>query len=186
MAAGKDKEQEQDQTPDQQAESFADMLGGADPIPQRQRVNHRNPPKPKAVMRRRDERDVLSESLTGLPPEEIAEETNETMRYRQPHVPQKTLRDLGRGRIAVQEYIDLHGMTVNEAMTELREFIGYARSRKMRCVRIVTGKGLGSGMSGPKIRPKVLKWLQLADVVQAYCPAPHNDGGSGAIYVLLK
>ena len=168
------------------SELMEETVGKATPVRQKSRHQHRKPPPAKAVMRRSDERAALLESQNDIPPDEIAEETNEVMRYRRPHIPQKTLRDLGRGRIAVQAYIDLHGMTVAEAMTALREFIQYARSRRMACVRIVTGKGLGSGIQGARIRPKVLKWLQQADVVQAYCPAPHNDGGSGALYVLLK
>jgi len=180
-----DKDKQKDKGSGENA-SFGDMLGGADPIRQRKRVNYRKPPAAKAVMRRKDERDALLESQNDIPPDDIADEANETMRYRRPHIPQKTLRDLGRGRIAVQDYIDLHGRTVSEAMEALRDFMAYARSRRMRCVRIITGKGLGSGKDGPKIRPKVLKYLQLNDAVQAYCPAPHHDGGSGALYVLLK
>ena len=176
---------EKDNNPDNN-KSFAELLGDAEPVRQRERVHFRKPPPARAVMRRRDEREALIESQNDIPPDVFAEELNETMRYRRPHIPQKMLRDLGRGRIAVQDYVDLHGRTVTEAMEALRDFINYARSRRMTCVRVITGKGLGSGVEGPKIRPKALKYLQLNDAVQAYCPAPYNDGGSGAIYVLLK
>jgi DNA-nicking Smr family endonuclease len=32
----------------------------------------------------------------------------------------------------------------------------------------------------------VLAWLQQRDEVLAYCQAPANDGGSGAVRVLLR
>jgi len=169
-------------TPDS---DFKGMMGDTTPIKQRARHQHREPPKPKAVMRRRDEREALEESWNDIPPDDIADELNETMTYQRPQVNKKTMRQLRGGKIAIQEYIDLHGMTVDEAMQELRDFIRACTAHQLRCVRIVTGKGLGS-KKGPKIRPKVMRWLQNSDDVMAYAPAPQHDGGSGALYVLLK
>jgi DNA-nicking Smr family endonuclease len=170
---------------DASGDLFRQSMGDTQPIKQRARHVHRAPPKARAVMSRRDERAALEESWAAIPPDDIADELGEQMTYAHPQVPKKNLRELRRGKLAVQEYIDLHGMTVAEAMLELRQFISACSTNRLRCVRIVTGKGLGS-KSGPKIRPKVLKWLQLCDEVLAYAPAPQHDGGSGALYVLLR
>ncbi len=163
---------------------FRQTLGQTTPIKQRARHQHRSPPKPIAVMRRRDERAALEESWNDIPPDDIADELSETMIYQSQRVNKKAFRELRRGKLAIQDYTDLHGMTVTEAMKELRDFIRYASDKNLRCVRIVTGKGLRS-KEGPKIRPKVMKWLQRCEVVLAYAPAPQHDGGSGALYVLL-
>ncbi|MDG1462098.1 MAG: Smr/MutS family protein [Gammaproteobacteria bacterium] len=163
---------------------FRQQMGDTTPIKQRTRHQHRSPPKPIAVMRRRDERAALEESWNDIPPDDIADELSETMVYQAPQLNKKAFRELRRGKLAIQDYIDLHGMTVTEAMNELRDFIRHASNNRLRCVRIVTGKGLRS-KQGPKIRPKVMKWLQHCDVVLGYAPAPQHDGGSGALYVLL-
>ncbi len=179
------KPDNEDANAEDEATLFRNAMGGADPIKHRARHQHRIKPKARAVMRRRDERAALEESWADIPPDEIADELSEHMVYFRPQVTKRNLRDLRRGKLAVQDYIDLHGMTVREAMTELRQFMAYALQNRLRVVRIVTGKGLRS-KTGPKIRPKVLKWLQQCDDVMAYAPAPQHDGGSGAVYVLLR
>jgi len=184
---GRNEEHHEDpsEVDDDTADLFRQSLGDTTPIKQRPRNVHRSPPKARAVMRRRDERAALEESWADIPPDDIADELSEQMTYAHPQVTKKIQRELRRGKLAVQEYIDLHGMTVAEAVLELRQFIAACSKNRLRCVRIVTGKGLGS-KDGPKIRPKVMKWLQLCDEVVAYAPAPQHDGGSGALYVLLR
>jgi DNA-nicking Smr family endonuclease len=53
-------------------------------------------------------------------------------------------------------------------------------------VRIIHGKGYGSNNQGPIIKPLVNKWLQQRNEILAFCSARPNDGGTGAVYVLLK
>ena len=67
---------------------------------------------------------------------------------------------LARGKFAVQDEIDLHGMTVAEARPRLADFIDYAAKSGKRCVRVVHGKGLGSGQAGPVLKPAVNRWLR--------------------------
>ncbi|MFQ5981873.1 MAG: Smr/MutS family protein, partial [Woeseiaceae bacterium] len=59
-------------------------------------------------------------------------------------------------------------------------------NRGHRCVRVVHGKGLGSGERGPVLKRKVDKWLSEWDSVLAFVSARQVDGGTGACYVLLK
>ena len=96
------------------------------------------------------------------------------------------MRKLARGKYAVQAEIDLHGMTVEEARPRLADFIEYnARSGKS-CVRVVHGKGLGSGQRGPVLKSSVNRWLRRWDYVLAFVSTRQVDGGTGAIYVLLS
>jgi len=52
-------------------------------------------------------------------------------------------------------------------------------------VRVVHGKGLGSGDRGPTLKPSVNRWLRKWNYVLAFVSTRQADGGAGAIYVLL-
>ncbi|NND54506.1 MAG: Smr/MutS family protein [Gammaproteobacteria bacterium] len=77
-------------------------------------------------------------------------------------------------------------MTRDEAREHLREFIEYCLDKGFRCVRIVHGKGRGSGPRGPVLKNAVNNWLRKWDPVLAFVSAPDMDGGTGAVYVLLR
>jgi len=51
---------------------------------------------------------------------------------------------------------------------------------------VVHGKGLRSPGREPVLKGKVQRWLAQRDEVLAFCEAPKNQGGSGAVLVLLK
>lgn len=144
-------------------------------------------PKPEAKARftRLDQQEVLRESL--MPPsDEASLSTGDELSFRRPHVPEGILTKLRRGHFAVDAEIDLHGLTAVEARGALREFITEATDRRMTCVRVVHGKGRRSGPRGPVLKNVVNHWLQRSDVVLAFGSARAVDGGSGAIYVLLR
>jgi len=101
-------------------------------------------------------------------------------------VGRRTMRKLARGKYAVQAEIDLHGMTVAEAKPRLADFIDYSVKQGLTCVRIVHGKGLGSGHRGPVLKSAVSRWLRKWESVLAFVSARQVDGGTGAVYVLLQ
>lgn len=101
-------------------------------------------------------------------------------------VQNSVIRKLRRGQYSIGSELDLHGMTSREARLALIEFLSEARKAHQHCVRIIHGKGLRSSNKGPVLKPKVAKWLTQFDNVLAYCTARPTDGGTGAIYVLLK
>lgn len=53
-------------------------------------------------------------------------------------------------------------------------------------MRIVHGKGNGSRHRGPVLKQKLNYWLRQRDEVLAFCSARPVDGGTGAVYVLLR
>lgn len=106
--------------------------------------------------------------------------------YRRAGVQASVLRRLRRGYYRCQAEIDLHGMVVDVARQYLALFLQNAHDRDHRCVRVVHGKGLGSGHRGPVLKTKVAGWLAHRDDVLAYVSARPGDGGTGALYVLLK
>lgn len=144
-------------------------------------------PKPPARARftRADQREVLKESL--LPPtDEALLATGDELAFRRPHIPETVLTKLRRGHYVVDAEIDLHGMTGAEAKAAMREFLTEAIHRRMSCVRIIHGKGRRSGPRGPVLKNVVNQWLQRIDAIQAFGSARQVDGGSGAVYVLLR
>jgi DNA-nicking Smr family endonuclease len=119
-------------------------------------------------------------------PDPAEMETGEELVFRRPSVSRKVMRQLRRGNYAVQEEIDLHGLTADEAHAELHGFIKECSAARMRCIRIVHGKGRGSGPKGPVLKAGVNRWLPQWEEVVAFCSAQPTDGGTGAVYVLLN
>jgi len=141
--------------------------------------------KPKARFRRRDEREVLRESLEA-DAESMEFESGQSLSFFRPSVGRRTFRKLARGSFSVQSEVDLHGLTVAEAKTILADFIEASIDHRYRCVRVIHGKGLGSGDRGPILKGKVDTWLRKWDAVLAFVSARQVDGGTGAVYVLLN
>lgn len=105
--------------------------------------------------------------------------------FHRPGIQETVLRKLRRGRYGLQGEIDLHGLRVEDAKRALREFLADALALNARCVRIIHGKGIRSGPQGPVLRTAVSNLLRASNSVMAYVPARPDDGGTGAMYVLL-
>jgi len=93
---------------------------------------------------------------------------------------------LHEGRFAVQDYIDLHGFTVDEAEALVDRFIHESRLKALRCIRIIHGRGLKSA-AGPVLKSALVGWLsgRFRKNVIAFATARQCDGGLGALYILL-
>ena len=75
---------------------------------------------------------------------------------------------------------------MQQAKLALRAFIDESMDRGIGCVRVIHGKGLGSGPGGPVLKMHVQGWLARWDEVLGFVTARARDGGSGAVYVLLR
>lgn len=142
-------------------------------------------PAPEALFKRADEKAVLKES-PGPVADPSTLETGDELSFRRQGVPETILRKLRRGEYVVEAEIDLHGLIAVETRAVLREFIGNAVRRNLTCVRIIHGKGRRSGPRGPVLKNVVNLWLRQSDPVAAFGSARGVDGGSGAVYVLLR
>jgi DNA-nicking Smr family endonuclease len=162
-------------TPEDEA-MFLEAMGGVKPLESRDRVNVAPPP-PSPVR------------VVELPPEVKLAVEGDSQRYaaRGPGVSHAQISELRGGKVRAEATVDLHGMTVEPAIQQLRRFLVDARRLGRRCVLVVHGKGTHSDHGAP-LRDAVIGQLlgSLSGLVHAFASASPNDGGEGATYVMLR
>ncbi len=129
---------------------------------------------------------ALEEIVTGQRPlklsdtQEYVEWVNQDYRF-------NITRKLHEGRYAVQDCLDLHGLVIEQAETEVERFLKDSVRKGYRCVKIIHGRGLRSPR-GPVLKNAVIKWLsgRYRKNIIAFVTARQCDGGLGALYVLLR
>lgn len=167
-------------------EQFRRAMSGVRPLsPLGRVVPARRKPPARARFSRAERAAVLRESLAP-PPLDLDIQPGDALHYRQSGVPETVLRRLRRGDYRVEAEIDLHGLGVVQARAQLREFLLVASARRLRCVRIVHGKGLRSGQRGPVLKQAVDGLLRRAALILAFTSAGLRDGGTGATLALLR
>lgn len=170
---------------DDERELFRESVGPVRRVRSR-RDRSRPAPRPaEAHMREADERQVMAElesadiAVEGL-------ETGEELLWLRPGLQRRVLTRLRRGHWSVQDEIDLHAMNAEAASRSIRYLLDEAEARHRRCVKIIHGKGLRSGPGGPRLKAVTARVLSRHPRVLAFASAPPADGGTGAVYVLLK
>jgi DNA-nicking Smr family endonuclease len=95
---------------------------------------------------------------------------------------------LKRGHHRIEARLDLHGMTQSEAHRAVAAFVHASSGSGLRCVLVITGRGLGP--NGPGVlKSAVPRWLEqpgLRRQILAIAPAQPRHGGAGALYLLLR
>ena len=86
----------------------------------------------------------------------------------------------------IEEELDLHGYTVIEAKIAIQDFLYECKRQHIRYIRIIHGKGYRSEQKIPVLKTHVAYWLPQHSDVLAFSSALPKDGGTGAIYVILK
>jgi DNA-nicking Smr family endonuclease len=164
---------------------FRDAMNGVAPLPASNKIIHKHP-QPPAIPRQTkyQAQDVVEDSLSDHIALEI--EAGDGWSYLRPGLARLTLRRLRRGYWKTQAYLDLHGFTRDEARQELVVFLDECARKKYRCMRIIHGKGLSSKNREPVLKIRIGNWLVQRDDVLAFCQARPEDGGGGAVVVLLK
>lgn len=142
------------------------------------------PPVPVQAML--DDYDALDELRDTEITAESALDTGEEPSFIRDSLSPMLLRKLRRGHWVPERELDLHGFTRTEARELLGEFLKECVRRRVRCVRVIHGKGHGSKNRQPVLKMKVRIWLVHREEVLAYCQSPATMGGSGALLVLLS
>lgn len=98
----------------------------------------------------------------------------------------KLIQRMKRGQIDLEAQIDLHQQTTEQAMDSLSEFIARCVANGIRWICVIHGKGHYSKEGKPILKNFLNQWLRTHPHVLAFHSAKPKDGGTGAVYVLLR
>jgi DNA-nicking Smr family endonuclease len=172
---------------------FLDAMASVIPMPEDQRRSlHSSGSRAKPSHPPLDESTQVMEQLQGLVRGSVELDITFSDEYIEGAVQgfsRKLMKKLKRGELPVQDYIDLHGLTKQEAETEVTRFLLESFKNGLRCVLIVHGRGLNSPESFSVLKEGLPQWLnrgRVRKVVLAFATARPHDGGTGATYVFLR
>ena len=172
-------EQEQEQVDEQSL--FEEAMQGVTPLQSSNKI-HSHPSRKAIKIRSHDERPSIEDVYSDAPVDDCPDQ----LLYSRDGITPDTLKKLRKGKLQIDAEMDLHGMTVDAARQYLMDFLAECEADGSRCVIIVHGKGFSSPGKKPVIKPMVNRWLRATPTVLAFCSAQPADGGTGAVYVLLK
>ena len=132
--------------------------------------------------------DELRALVTGEVPFDIAD-SDEFIEGHSRGLDPRVVRKLRKGEFAVQAHVDLHGLLKEEAKAALEAFLARSRQDGKRCVLVVHGRGLHSKDQVPVLKEALKRWMHTARFarhVLGFSSARPHDGGTGAMYVLLR
>lgn len=141
--------------------------------------------KPNSIKNEIPKKPTISKS-TELPNPPVPKKNSQ-----KPETDRRTAERLRKGQIPIQSRLDLHGMGREAAYAALQKFIVGCHNKEFRCVLIITGKG-ARGPLEPEtgvLKQHTPEWLSsppLEQYVLKIQTARQKDGGSGALYVLLR
>ena len=166
--------------------SFQDALKGVKPIKNDRIDLYAHPTNTRPF---RDHEDY-SEPVQNSPLSDNQETANvsgeEFIFFARAGVQQKLQKQLRQGKLPIEDHHDLHGLTIDNAREDLQDFIHFAQQRQMRCVLLVHGKGYRANVEQPVLKNRVNSWLRQHPDVLAFSSARPRDGGTGAVYILIK
>jgi DNA-nicking Smr family endonuclease len=99
-----------------------------------------------------------------------------------------TMDKLRGGEFSVERTLDLHGFHIDDAENLFAAFLDGAIRDGLRCIKVIHGRGLKS-RHRPVLKESLKTWIIRAmnrRWIVAFASARMADGGTGAIYVLLK
>jgi DNA-nicking Smr family endonuclease len=166
--------------PGQDADLFWQALEGVTPLEPTGRITPS--PKPhKTPVRTNPASAEVTDTLSDHGAGDVA-----IAEFLRPGLNRLTLRKLRHGEWHIQNELDLHGLNSDAARKLLAEFLHDAIHRGLRCINVIHGKGWRSGGRDGILKVLTRHWLAQHPQVLAFCEAPPQAGGSGAVWVLLK
>lgn len=111
----------------------------------------------------------------------------------------RTAERFRKGTLPIDSRLDLHGLNREQAHAALRLFVRQCHAAGKRCLLVITGKGARGKPDADnpyttpeppgRLKREVPGWLanaDLAPMILATATAIPRDGGSGALYILLR
>ncbi|WP_299872034.1 Smr/MutS family protein [uncultured Cocleimonas sp.] len=165
---------------------FAEAMQGVTPLADDKAYHEAE--KPKAKIRPADEdfedlfiHDPLSDEL------EVEDVQIEgVLSFCREGIQNNVFKKLRSGNYRISDELDLHGASIKQAKMILVYYLQEAVQFESCCIRIVHGKGNRSGDKKPVLKTQVNHWLSEHERVLAFHSCKPKDGGTGAVYVLLK
>ncbi|MFP2912901.1 Smr/MutS family protein [Pyxidicoccus sp. 3LFB2] len=171
-----------------EAALFYSAMDGVQQMTHRGEAPVPNPRLPELIDENAEALAQLSELVAGQGDFTVSD-TEEYLEGAGPGIDRNLLRSLRRGDFSVQGRLDLHGMSQVEAKDAVERFLSDSRRANRRCVLIVHGRGLNSKDQIPVLKAGIKTWLsskRIGSLVLAFATARPQDGGAGAVYVLLR
>ncbi|WP_373767915.1 endonuclease SmrB [Glaesserella sp.] len=112
--------------------------------------------------------------------EPLLTEENEKVKYRREDVDPYILKQLRRGDFEPELFLDLHGLTKEQAKKELASLILACEREGVYCASIMTGYGTRT------LKDQIPRWLVQHPKVIALHQAPKTWGGDAAILILVE
>jgi DNA-nicking Smr family endonuclease len=164
---------------EEEIQLFRDSVTGARPMAQDKIPPARPPRNKKTAVKTSIEAEephlfYFSDEFEGYQPD------GSIIRYVQPGEDPHLAKNLKRGDYQPGVVLDLHGLSQQQAKTELAGLLAYCQREHFNCACIVHGKGTGI------LARKVPNWLIQHPNVRAFHTAPTHWGRDGALLVLLK
>jgi len=159
---------------------FNQAMQGVNPLSS-DRANLKKKPAP-ITKRQQEIEQRIEDSLS----DEFIPACEDYLEFMRPGVQKSYLKQIRNGKVEIQDHLDLHGYRRDDARKTLLDFLNHAQQQSFKLVRIVHGKGYHSDDSQPVLKAMVNKWLQSIPEVLAFVSSTARDGGTGAVYVLLK
>lgn len=174
---------------DEERQSFLDEVADVRPLVSEKRfeaVKNKPSPKPRHEQHDSDSEELANDNMLSDPVDLREAAVDDVLFFARAGIQQKAQKKLRRGELPIEEELDLHGYTVIEAKTAIQDFLYECKRQHIRYIRIIHGKGYNSDQKIPVLKTHIAYWLpQLSDVL-AFSSALPKDGGTGALYVLLK
>ncbi len=161
---------------------FRREMGGVTPLKPNKRISLFKPARKFFRQTEKEQDSTINDVFSDAP---VDEDCPDILNFSAGGLQHITLRQLRQGKITIEHRLDLHGLNVQQARHALIDFLHDCEQRELRHVIIVHGKGYRS-KGKPVIKPMINRWLRLTPTVLAFHSALPKDGGSGAVYVLLR
>ena len=116
--------------------------------------------------------------LTPIEPEEI-------ISFKINGVQEEVFRHLRLGKYKNQSVLDLHALRLTQARELLIDAVIKAYERGERNLMVIHGKGFKSKPFPALMKSAVNHWLTQLEEVQAFHSATREQGGTGALFVML-
>lgn len=175
--------------PDDEEEMFLMAMGGVTPIVNR--GSAAPPPKdlrPKIASDEAEALAQLAELVTAQGAFTVVA-TDSAIEAAAPGVDQRLIASVRKGNFPVQGKLDVTKVPLVDAPNQVERFLADARRDGKRCVLLVLSTAPDARPQLPVLKDQLKGWIsrgRIAKSVLAFATARPQDGGAGALYVLLR